>query len=350
MKHTITTSLAILAMVAMACDSQAFWGRGGSYGSYGGYGSAGSYGGYGSSGSYAASYGSSGSYGGSYGSSGSYSASYGSSGSFGGGLLSRIGSRIRAHHGSSGGYGSSGSYAVSYGSSGSYGASYGSSGSYGASYGSSGSYGGYSTPVYDDCGCDGGCDGGCAGGCDTCGGTVVDPHYASTSTGSGMLRVSVPADAKVYVNGKLTTSTGTDRQYVSHNLQSGRTYSYDVRVEYTSAGQPVTEQRQVSLTAGSDELLAFTAPAVATPVATTLKLNVPAEARVTLAGAATQQTGAHREFVTTKLAAGQMWNDYRVQVELAGQVEEKVISLKGGDVQSIDFEFTGLGTQVALRD
>lgn len=337
MKQLLTTSLALVALVALACDSQAFWGSRGSYGSYGSSGSYGSYGGYGSSGSY-------GTYAVSYGSAGSYG-SYGSGGSYGsfGGLLARHHARKVARRMARGSYGSYGSY----GSSGSYGShsvSYGSSGSYGG-YGSSGSYGSYSTPVYyeshaDDCDCA------------TCSTTPAesDVYYSksSTSTGSGLLRVSVPADAVVYVNGKETTSTGTERQYISHGLESGRNYSYDVRVEYTVDGKTVSEERQVSLTVGSEELLAFAAPAKTEAVATKLNLHVPADAKVTLAGVATERTGIDREYVTTKLAAGQQWGDYRVVVEHAGERQEKTITLVGGEETSLDFHFTG--SQVALRD
>ncbi|QDU55837.1 TIGR03000 domain-containing protein [Aeoliella mucimassa] len=322
----ITTAFALIAMLALAGQSDAFWGCHGCYGSTGSYGSYGSYGR-----TYTVSYGSSGS----YGSTGSYG-SYGCSGCYGHyGLLARIHDRIaarRAARSCYGCYGCSG-YTVSYGCSGCYGCS--------GSYGSSGSYGTYSTPTYietttSDCGC-----------ADNTPATKYE-SYASTTTGSGTLRVEVPADAKVYVNDYLTTSTGTERQFVSHGLEAGRSYSYDVRVEYERNGETVTESKQITLIAGGEELLAFSAPAAVETVATTLKLNVPAEAKVTLAGAATQQTGTEREFVTTKLAAGRDWSDYKIVVEANGQKQEKTITLHAGDVTSLDFHFGE--NALALRD
>jgi uncharacterized protein (TIGR03000 family) len=315
MKHTLTTSIALVAMVALACDTQAFWGSRGSYGSAGSYGSSGSYGSFGSSGSYGST--------GSYGSSGSYasSGSYGSHGS-NGGLFARHRARKAARRAA---WGCSGSYASS--------GSYGSTGSYGSngSYGSAGSAGSYSTPVSYDAGCD-------------CVTTTTEGSTVATT--SGMLRVEVPADAKVFVNDKLTTSTGTHRQYVSNGLKAGQNYSYDVRVEYTVDGKPVTENKQITLTAGSDELLSFSAPA-AEPVATTLKMNVPAEAKVTLAGVSTSTTGESREYTTGRLSAGQEWADYVVTVEFAGERQEKTITLRGGELTELDFDF---GTKVAARN
>lgn len=391
MKHRIIVGFALLASVAMACDTQAFWGSrgsaGGSYGgSYGGGSYGGSYGGgsYGGStggstggsfggGSYGsgsrggglfsgrrsvsvsyASAGSSGSYG-SAGSAGSY-ASSGSNGSRGGGLLSRIGARLRSRRSS----GSAGSYAVSYGSSGSTGGSYASSHS--TSYGSSGSYGGgsygssYSYPVetsYEtsypvehahssDCGCS------------ACTGEVTTGGVANAETGNGLLRVEVPADAVVYVNGKLTTSKGTHRQYASYDLEAGRSYSYEVRVEYQANGKTVTESKTVTLTAGSDELLAFAASRSNEAVATKLQLRVPADAKVTLSGVATKQTGELREYVTTRLADGQKWNNYDIVVEFEanGQTvkQQKTITLEGGKSQELAFVDSAEGLQLASRN
>lgn len=309
MKHTIVTSIALVTLLALACDAQAFWGSRGSYGSYGG-----SYGSYGSAGSYGSS--------GSYGSAGSYG-SYGSRG----GLFSRI----RARRWARGSYGSYGSYAVSYGSSGSYGSngSYGSCGSYGGTYIDQAPSGTYQEVPSD---------------------TAPAPTEAASHTSAGLLRVEVPADAKVYINGKLTTSTGTERQYVSYGLESGRNYSYEVRVEYTQDGKAVSETKQIALTAGSNELLAFTSTLSAEPVATKLQLRVPAEARVTLAGVGTQQTGTEREYMTTKLATGQEWANYRVVVELADLKQEQTITLRGGEVQSLEFDFAGATNTLALRD
>jgi uncharacterized protein (TIGR03000 family) len=63
---------------------------------------------------------------------------------------------------------------------------------------------------------------------------------------AGVLTVVVPADAKVYINGFETKSTGTVRQYVSYGLKQGASYRYEVRV--VLAGNE--ETRLVDLTAG----------------------------------------------------------------------------------------------------
>jgi uncharacterized protein (TIGR03000 family) len=86
--------------------------------------------------------------------------------------------------------------------------------------------------------------------------------------------------------------------------------------------------------------------ASAPAVKTRLTLHVPAESKVTLAGVETKQSGDVRQFATTKLASGQVWDGYKVVVELNrnGETlrEERLIKLTGGKAQdlSIDFDST----------
>jgi uncharacterized protein (TIGR03000 family) len=85
-----------------------------------------------------------------------------------------------------------------------------------------------------------------------------------------------------------------------------------------------------------------------------LTLHVPADAKVTLAGVETKQTGETRQFATSKLATGQSWGDYKVVVESTrdGKTlrEERTINLIGGEDQDLAVNFAGDSTnQVAQR-
>ena len=64
--------------------------------------------------------------------------------------------------------------------------------------------------------------------------------------------------------------------------------------------------------------------AVEDAATTELTLHVPAEAMVTLAGAATQQTGDVRTYATDALAAGQEWDGYVVRVELQRDIQGRL--------------------------
>lgn len=81
----------------------------------------------------------------------------------------------------------------------------------------------------------------------------------------------------------------------------------------------------------------------AEPAKTVLTLHVPADAKVTLAGGATQQTGQIRTFSTSKLPSGQTWGNYEVvaEVERNGQVfrQQRSITLTGGQSQELSIDF-----------
>lgn len=90
------------------------------------------------------------------------------------------------------------------------------------------------------------------------------PQQANTSrtASDGMkLIVNVPADAKVFVNGRATTSVGAIRQYSSAGLRPGSKYDYRVRAEFTRDGKSVSEEKTVSVAAGQTVVLAFGASA-----------------------------------------------------------------------------------------
>ncbi len=139
------------------------------------------------------------------------------------------------------------------------------------------------------------------------------------------------------------SSWGSGGGYSSHGSYGGgyARYSGDgayvrrgVVREYFAAKQPTRET-------------IVSAPAVKTR----LTLHVPANAKVTLAGVATKQTGEVRQYSTTRLNAGQVWDDYTVVVEMenGSQMlrEERVIRLTGGEAQELSINFDS--TQVAQR-
>jgi uncharacterized protein (TIGR03000 family) len=74
---------------------------------------------------------------------------------------------------------------------------------------------------------------------------------------SGLLTISVPYEAKVTINGIPTRSTGSKRQFVSHGLQPGFSYKYEVRASIVRDGQIVEDSRIVYLSAGERGNVAF---------------------------------------------------------------------------------------------
>ncbi len=172
------------------------------------------------------------------------------------------------------------------------------------------------------------------------GGLPAPGAEARSMHGSALLAVKVPAEAKVFVNGRATSSTGESRQYVSRGLTAGFGYTYEVRAEAMVDGQLVEDTKTVRLEAGDTTELEFD---LQPRPETVLTVNVPADAKVTLAGTPTSATGDVRVFRTTALPRGQEWSDYlvKVTVERDGKqvTKEEKISLKSGDQRALDFEF-----------
>ena len=66
------------------------------------------------------------------------------------------------------------------------------------------------------------------------------------------LKFRVPAHAKLYVDGRLTTGGGTERVFPTPPLLSGEKFFYDVKAEIMVDGKPVIEEKRVVLEAGMD--------------------------------------------------------------------------------------------------
>ncbi|REK07507.1 MAG: TIGR03000 domain-containing protein [Planctomycetota bacterium] len=171
---------------------------------------------------------------------------------------------------------------------------------------------------------------------------------ARANRDSVRLNVSVPDDATVFINDRPTTSTGGQREYVSHDLRSDSRYAFRVRAEFERDGQPVVEEKTVTLTAGQTASLDLRAAApvqTAAPAktATTLVVHLPQDAKLYLAGRATSGGGEVREFTTTQLAPGEQWASYTVRAVVNRDGHEEVrqqrVTLEAGETQTVSLDF-----------
>jgi uncharacterized protein (TIGR03000 family) len=65
-----------------------------------------------------------------------------------------------------------------------------------------------------------------------------------------MLRIHVPSDARLWIEGEATSQSGPDRVCVSPSLFPGREYIYHFRVQWDENGKIVERTREVSVHAG----------------------------------------------------------------------------------------------------
>ena len=128
-------------------------------------------------------------------------------------------------------------------------------------------------------GCRGGsCGSSCHSGCRTSGGCGSSCYTGSCSTGScvtcsngvcvvatastageaaSTILVQLPADAKLTIDGKATTSTSSVRAFRTPSLPIGHTYTYTMEVRMNN-GEVVTQK--VNFRAGEQTLVRFAMP------------------------------------------------------------------------------------------
>jgi uncharacterized protein (TIGR03000 family) len=112
------------------------------------------------------------------------------------------------------------------------------------------------------------------GGCACTGGTIVVPtkpkdmpkgepvkEPKKTSIDSpATIVVSLPADARLLVDGAQTTSTSDRRTLVTPTLVVGSTYIYNMTAEIVREGRTVTQTQQVAVRSGETSTINFSFP------------------------------------------------------------------------------------------
>jgi uncharacterized protein (TIGR03000 family) len=114
----------------------------------------------------------------------------------------------------------------------------------------------------------GGCYGGYCGGGTACSGgyCMTTPAasgggtYASATEGPVTLIVSLPADAKLLIDGYQTASTSGERTFVSPALKKGKDYYYTLKAELVRNGQAQTVTQQVKVRAGEETRVTLDIP------------------------------------------------------------------------------------------
>ena len=88
----------------------------------------------------------------------------------------------------------------------------------------------------------------------TCGGGV--PHMghgkrvAAASPNAATVVVTLPADAKLTIDGDATTSTSSERTFETPDLVAGKTYAYTLEATFQQDGKAVVVSKKVKIEAG----------------------------------------------------------------------------------------------------
>jgi uncharacterized protein (TIGR03000 family) len=84
------------------------------------------------------------------------------------------------------------------------------------------------------------------------------PKSGSDAPPGANLKFNVPADAKLYVDGRLTPGSGTERAFYTPTLEPGKEYFYEVYTERMVDGKLVTtDKKKVIVGSGKTITLEF---------------------------------------------------------------------------------------------
>ncbi len=88
-------------------------------------------------------------------------------------------------------------------------------------------------------------------------GSDSDPKGTDPKGMGANLKFTVPANAKLYVDGRLTTGSGTERNFTTPPLAPGQKFYYEVKAELLVNGTPVIEEKRVIIEAGNNIVESF---------------------------------------------------------------------------------------------
>jgi uncharacterized protein (TIGR03000 family) len=87
------------------------------------------------------------------------------------------------------------------------------------------------------------------------------PESQTSAEAPATIIVTLPAEARLTIDGQATQATSSDRTFVSPPLQQGKSYQYTLKGELDRNGQKVTTSRDVEVRAGQVSRVALQFPA-----------------------------------------------------------------------------------------
>ena len=169
--------------------------------------------------------------------------------------------------------------------------------------------------------------------------TEIPEAIGSVPATRAQVLVNLPADAKLYADGRPTALTGASRNFLTPELTSGRDFQYTLQIEYTVDGKTESVAKQVVVRAGHRTTVDLSAAQVAkitSPVTATL----PENAKLFVDDLAVAGAGGRMSFRTPELPKGQTYAYlFRAEVARDGKtdVQTQKVVFKAGEPISVDF-------------
>jgi uncharacterized protein (TIGR03000 family) len=87
--------------------------------------------------------------------------------------------------------------------------------------------------------------------------TKVSQVRLDVPANKALIVVSLPADARLYLNGVLTQSRGAVRTFFTPEIQTAAAFSYTVRVEWAQQAELISQTREVTFQGGQEIRVSF---------------------------------------------------------------------------------------------
>lgn len=164
-------------------------------------------------------------------------------------------------------------------------------------------------------------------------------YETQTPVDQATVIVTLPADARLYVDGQLMTLTGTVRTFRAPGLRPNAKYTYTIRVEMERNGKKVEDSKTVEIQPGQTTQVLFTEPTTPTSGTARLDIKIPEGATLTVEGQ-TLKSG-QQSIQTPALEAGK---DYVYTLKLEndrnGRKETltRDVNFRAGEVIAVSFD------------
>jgi uncharacterized protein (TIGR03000 family) len=87
-----------------------------------------------------------------------------------------------------------------------------------------------------------------------------DGKTSMATPAAAFVVVTLPADARLLVDGEATTSQSATRVFVTPELQPGKGFTYTMTAQVMRDGKPITVEEKVSVRAGETTEVSFNLP------------------------------------------------------------------------------------------
>ena len=165
--------------------------------------------------------------------------------------------------------------------------------------------------------------------------------YVPTAPNQAQVVIRLPADAKLFANGQLTSLTSAERAFSTPTIEKDRDFQYTMKVEYIRDGKNFTDSQIVKVRAGEVSIVEFVDLSKATTVTSTINVEMPEGAKVFVENKPLVLPEGQKSFKTPALTKGAEYAyEFRAELTRDGKSQSQTqrVVFKGGEPVTVDFK------------